>query len=198
MRYSYAITIEKAPAVIRRCAHCGVKKPFLPSDQIRINAQKKLLDVWLIHRCMDCGQTWNMEVFARISPKQLDRALYDRLLSNDPELIRSLAFDPQLHAKNGTPLCQATLAYRIDGERLSLDSLKESAELLLACPVPLGVRLSRLIREILGLSAGQFEAMTASGRISSPDAADLTRARMETRCLVRVDPAPQSPPDYGW
>ena len=188
MRYSYAISIERCPGVRRRCARCGEKKVFLPSDQIRINAQKKRLDVWLIHRCQSCGQTWNMEVFSRISPGQLDRDLYEKLLANDPELIRSLAFDPSLHARAGAPLCQDTLLYAIDGERLSPDALTETAELALACPVPLGARLSKLLREILGLTAGQFEAMAASGRLSSPGAQDLAKARMETRCTVYLAP----------
>jgi len=188
MRVPYAITIECCPGVLRRCARCGAKTVFLPSDQIRINAQKKLLDVWLIHRCRDCGQTWNMEVFARISPKQLDRSLYDRLLSNDADLIRSLAFDPLAHARAGAPLCRDTLEYKIDGERLSPDALTETAELVLTCPVPLGVRLSKLLREILGLSASRFESMAASGRLSSPDAPDLVKARMEKRCTVYVTP----------
>jgi hypothetical protein len=188
MRYSYAITIEAYPCVLRRCARCGEKKPFLPSDQIRINAQKKLLDVWLIHKCRDCGQTWNMEVFSRVSPGQLDRTTYNRMLSNDPDLIRSLAFDPQLHARAGAPLCQDTLTYKIDGERLCLDALTEPAELSFICPVPLGVRLSRLLREILGLSARQIEALAASGRLTSPDAPDILKARMGVRGTVRVEP----------
>ena len=187
MQFRYTISIVSAPCVLRHCARCGAKKGFVPSDQIRINAQKKLLDVWLIHRCRDCGQTWNMEVFARISPRQLDPKTYARLLSNDPELILSLAFDAQLHAQKNAPLCQDTLEYAILGERFSPDVLEEPAELVLECPVPLGVRLSRLLREILGLSAREFEAMVASGRISSP-AFDLAKARMDTRCTVRVTP----------
>lgn len=188
MRYTYAISIESSPCVVRHCAKCGARKPFIPSDQIRINAQKKLLDVWLIYRCGDCGQTWNMEVFARVSPGQLDRSLYDRLLSNDGDLIRSLSFDRQLHAKKGAPLCVDTLSYSIQGERFAPDALKEPAELAITCPVPLGIRLSKLLREILGLSAREFESMAASGVISSPDVPDITRAHMETRCTVRVLP----------
>jgi hypothetical protein len=188
MRYSYTISIVSAPCVKRHCARCGAKKPFVPSDQIRVNAQKKLLDVWLIHRCRDCGQTWNMEVFARISPRQLDQETYEKLLSNDPELILSLAFDAQLHAQRNAPLCLDTLEYAIHGEKLPPEALKEPFELALECPVPLGVRLSRLLRDILGLSAREFEALAASGRISSPAAQDLLKARMERRCTIHVVP----------
>lgn len=188
MRYEYAISIESAPCVIRHCPKCGARKPFLPSGLIRINAQKKLLDVWLIHRCQDCDQTWNLEVLARVSPGRLDPSYYGRLLANDAELARALAFDRPLHARKGAPLCLDTLRYSIQGERVSLCDLTGPAELILTCPVPLGVRLSRLIREILGLSARQFEAMAASGALSSPDGRELGKAKMGTRCTVRVSP----------
>jgi len=188
MRYSYAIEVESYPCVLRRCARCGEKKPFLPSGQVRINAQKKLLDVWLIHKCRDCGQTWNMELFARVSPGQLDRRTYDRLLMSDPDLVRALAFDPLLHARAGAPLCRDTLAYAIQGDPVPPGALAGPVEIALSCPVPLGVRLSKLLREILGLSARELEALAASGRLTSPDAPDILKARMERRCTVRVAP----------
>ena len=188
MRYAYEIMIHQYPAVERHCAKCGTMKPFLPSDQIRVNAQKKLLDVWLIHRCRDCGRTWNMEMFERVSPGQLDKSLYNRLLGNDAALIRELAFDRQLHARKGAPLCLDTLEYEIKGERLKPDAIKEPCELMIACPVPLGVRLSKILREIMDVSAGEFEKMAQSGRISSPDCGSILKARMETHCAVRVMP----------
>lgn len=188
MRVAYEIVIRQYPAVERHCAKCGEKKPFLPSDQIRVNAQKKLLDVWLIHRCRDCGRTWNMEVFERVSPGQLEKKLYNRLLENDAALIRDMAFDRALHARMGAPLCLDTLEYEILGERFSPDALSEPCELQISCPVPIGVRLSRILREILGLSAGEFEALAGKGRIASPDAENILKARMETRHTVRVLP----------
>jgi hypothetical protein len=189
MRYSYVLLIEGYPSVLRRCARCGEKKPFVPSGQVRINAQKKLLDVWLIHKCQSCGQTWNMEVYERVSPAQLDRGTYERLLSNDPDLVRALAFDARLHARAGAPLCPPEeLCYRIMGERLNADELTGPAELKIACLVPAGVRLSKLLREILGLSARGFEALVASGRLSSADGRDILKARMGTECTIRVEP----------
>jgi hypothetical protein len=188
MRYCYDITIERYPCVFRPCAHCGAIKPFVPSGQIRLNAQKKRLDVWLIHKCRDCGSTWNMEVFSRISPAKLERGLYERLLANDEALVRSLAFDPQLHARIGAPLSEETLRYAIVGAPFPLEALTEPAEIEIACAVPLGVRLSKLLREILGLSHRQFEAMVASGALTSADGIDLKRARMDTCCTVNVLP----------
>ncbi len=188
MQYSYVITIERYPGVLRPCARCGGIKPFVPSGQVRLNAQKKRLDVWLIHKCRHCGSTWNMEVFSRVSPARLKRGLYERLLANDEALVRSLAFDAHLHAKAGAPLRVETLRYAITGDPFPLEAITEPAEVTIACPVPLGVRLSKLLREILGLSLGQFEEMVAFGALISPDGRDLKRARMETCCTVKVIP----------
>ncbi len=162
--------------------------PFYPANEIRVNAQKKRLDVWLIHRCQCCGQTWNFELFARVAPGRLDRTLYDRLLENDGALVRALAFDAQLHARQGAPLRYDGLRYRIEGERSGPAALAEPAEILMDCPVPLGVKLSALLREILGLSAKRFETLLASGALQSPDGTDLARARMGVCCRVLLDP----------
>jgi hypothetical protein len=109
-------------------------------------------------------------------------------LSNDPALILAMAFDAQLHARKNAPLCRDTLEYEVHGERLAPSALTEPIELSIECPVPLGVRLDKLLREILELSAREFEALVVSGRISSPDAKDLLKARMERNCTVRIIP----------
>lgn len=188
MRYCYTVTVESYPGVLRHCARCGELKPFAPSGQIRLNAQKKRLDVWLIHKCRDCDSTWNMEVFSRIPPARLERGLYERLLANDEALVCSLAFDQQLHAKAGVPLCNETLRYAITGDPLPLAEIAEPVEIAITCNVPLGVRVSKLLREILRLTHRQFEAMVASGALVSPDGKDLLKARMSTSCTVIVLP----------
>lgn len=188
MRYTYVVTPMNHPSVIRNCAKCGAKRAFLPSNQFRINAQKKLLDIWLIYQCQCCGQTWNMELFARVPPKRLDRTLYDRLLSNDALLIDELAFDAQLHAVKGAPLCLDELRYHIEGEAIAPDQILGLAEIIITCPVELGVRVSKLLREILSVSGKQFERMVDCGALSSPEGLNLMKARMGKRLSVRLDP----------
>ncbi len=183
------------PTVLRPCGRCGTLKPFAPTDQFRINAQKKLLDIWLIHQCQECGYTWNMEIFARVTPRQLDPALYARLLANDADLLRDYAFDPLLHSRNHVQLCTDELTYTLEGETPAWEELRERTCIELRCAVPLGVRVSKLARAVLGLSASRFEALAESGALSLADGgnagvhANIKKARMGTACTLVLDPS---------
>lgn len=185
MQYAIQVIPESYPFVLRPCARCGVIKPFYPVDEVRINAQKKRLDIWLIHRCQTCGQTWNFELFARIAPDKLERTLYERLLVGDPELTRRYAFDAELHARKGAPLCSDTLQYRLEGAPVTF-SPTEPMELLIHCDVPLGVRISKLLREALDISGTRLTTLVAEGVVVSPDGLNLLKAKMGTACRVLI------------
>lgn len=186
MRYHLEFIPTGFPCVVRPCAKCGANRAFLPTNQFRINAQKKLLDVWLIHQCAECGHTWNMEVFSRVGPKQMARDIYDRLLENDERLIMELAFDMELHARMGCPLQMDTLRYELRGVRPVLP-LDEPVELEITAQVSIGLRQSKVLREALGLSAARFEKMVAEGRISSLDGHNLMRSKLMRGLRVRLD-----------
>lgn len=185
MLYSVLVVPEGYPSVTRPCAKCGALKPFVPADEIRINAQKKLLDVWLIHRCADCGQTWNFELFSRVTPAKLPRELYDRLLANDPALVREFAFDADLHARRGAQMCMDALAYRIEADLPPLSAFNDGDEITIECDVALNIRIGKLLREALGVSGKQLDRLLACGALQS-DGLNLAKARLGRRARVRV------------
>lgn len=49
-RKRWIVTPQRLPAVIRRCPKCGQKTEFENSGRFRVNANGRLLDVWLIYR----------------------------------------------------------------------------------------------------------------------------------------------------
>lgn len=59
------------------CPGCGTARPFQSTGRIRLNANGRRLDAWLIYRCSECRQRWNRPVFERrdrrsLSPDVLD------------------------------------------------------------------------------------------------------------------------------
>ncbi len=128
-----------------------------------------------------------MEVLARVPGGRLDKAPYDRMLENDPALIWPLALNRPLHGRCSAKLSPDALKYGIEWEKPPPGSLKGPVELIIVRKVSPGIGLSKLTREITGLSARDF-AMMSSGLISSPDAKDLMKARMGTRCTARLLP----------
>ncbi|EMH99752.1 hypothetical protein KPRYC492_22615 [Klebsiella pneumoniae RYC492] len=43
-----------------------IANAFAPSGAIRVNSQKKLLDIWSIYKCTHCDYTWNIALFSRL------------------------------------------------------------------------------------------------------------------------------------
>src|SRR5437016_4799441 len=91
--YVFTIVPKSTPQIIRRCARCEANR-FASSNKFRINANKKILDVWLIFKCIACDYTLNVSIFSRKSIKSIDRILLERFHKNDSELVLQYAFDP--------------------------------------------------------------------------------------------------------
>lgn len=96
----WIVTPQRLPAVIRRCPKCGQKTEFENSGRFQINANGRLLDVWLIYRCQVCETSWNMAVYERVDPKSIDREEYEGFLRNDRELAVRYGCSRRLFARN--------------------------------------------------------------------------------------------------
>jgi hypothetical protein len=89
---TWSVVALEAPRVSRRCPRCGEQRRFFSSDKFRINAQKRRLDVWLIHKCEACDFTWNLTVLERVLPQDIDPSRYRRFLDNDRHEAWACAF----------------------------------------------------------------------------------------------------------
>src|ERR1700722_16232414 len=75
------------------CNRCGATRPFRSSDKIRMNANGRRIDAWLIYKCMDCENSWNRPLLERQSIGDVDRSTLRALQTNDADLVRRTAFD---------------------------------------------------------------------------------------------------------
>ena len=48
-RVTWRVVPLHTPRVIRRCSRCDTTRNFACTEKFRVNAQKRLLDVWLIY-----------------------------------------------------------------------------------------------------------------------------------------------------
>ncbi len=68
-------------------------KAFKSSDKIRLNANGRMLDAWLIYKCVICEKTWNRPIFERQNIRDIDPVVLEALQSNDPQWIRTETFN---------------------------------------------------------------------------------------------------------
>ena len=139
------------PLLSLRCLDCRSGSATTGEGRFRVNANGKLLDVWLLVRCVSCDRTSKLTVHERAPVRSFERAQLHGYHVNDPELVASTLLDPLLARRNRFTL-DWTGAWRLDTTPVSLDQ---------ACPVqvdvvfddPVPVRPERLIARALA-SAG--------------------------------------------
>jgi hypothetical protein len=87
------LTPSGTPKVQRHCARCKFRRSFVSSGKFRVNAQRKLLDVWLIYRCQECDFTWNHAIHERTPVRDISADELQALMRNDPVLADRHAGD---------------------------------------------------------------------------------------------------------
>ncbi|KFU77806.1 hypothetical protein SAMN04489729_2190 [Amycolatopsis lurida] len=150
------------PVVLRRCRSCPSGR-FRANGKFRVNANHKLLDVWLLVRCVVCEDTAKLTILERVNVRSVRPELLDRLHENDLALAAELLQDPAVRRRNRVALDWEG-AWRLHTGSLGhWDFLEVSVRF--AAPIP--VRPARLIAEGCGLSRGEVERLVEEGKVVS-------------------------------
>ncbi|MFV0401662.1 MAG: DUF1062 domain-containing protein [Oscillospiraceae bacterium] len=163
--YAWTVVPESAPSVLRNCPKCGVKRPYQSSGLFRVNAQQRNLDVWLVYRCPHCKSSWNLEIYARVRPEQIDPAEYAAFLSNDPETAMGAALDRDILRRNKAEVQWEELVCQVEGCIPGVEELTTPVCIRMQGKWPLPLRADRLLREKLGLSRSAMDKLAEEGRL---------------------------------
>ncbi|AKH65861.1 hypothetical protein VY86_12630 [Photorhabdus thracensis] len=140
----------------------------------RVNAQKKVLDVWSIYKCEKCDYTWNIDIFSRINVNKLDGDLYERFLHNDQDEIRRYAFDYRILAKNRAEL-GGSPDFIIEGKELQDMAQTLAAQITVQLEYPIPVRLISILTKKLSLSRSRVTNLVNQGAIQGVTTIELNK-----------------------
>lgn len=187
LRVRWTITPKIAPQPWLICSRCGKPRAFQSSCKIRLNANGRKLDAWLIYKCVVCEKTWNRPIFERRNVGEIGSAELGALQSNDPNWIRAEVFNlGALRRKS----------QRIDEFpeiELSKHVLEEprawtKVEIEVMVPLPTNVRLDRLLAQELGLSRSKLRALhDASVLQVRGNRSDVLGHRVKSGLVIVVD-----------
>ncbi|MEV7330540.1 DUF1062 domain-containing protein [Micromonospora sp. NPDC093244] len=164
MLTTWAVVPTCLPLVRRRCRACA-SELLRPSGKFRVNANRKLIDVWILALCTVCGETAKLTVLERDTVRSIRPELLDRLHDNDPGLTAELLQDPDVRRHNRFEL-DWTDAWRLDTDGPDhLDHDRIDVGVRFAARIP--VRPVRLIADGCGLSRGEVERLITEGKIVS-------------------------------
>ncbi len=198
LRVRWTLTPKTAPQPWIACGGCGGLRAFQSSGKIRLNANGRKLDAWLIYKCLTCNKTWNRVIFERQALRDIDPAVLEALQSNDPEWIRAESFNLDALRRK---------AQRID-EFPDVDIVRQvlgdtegwtRLEIELAVPFAAGTRLDRLLASELKLSRSRLQALHQVGLLRiAPERSDMLRRRIRSGTVVGIDLEAVTDRDMLW
>ncbi|MET8154134.1 DUF1062 domain-containing protein [Actinoplanes sp. NPDC049668] len=147
------------PLIRRRCLRCASSR-YRAHGKFRINANHKLLDVWLLALCAGCGETVKLTVLERTNVRAIDPSALTRFHDNDVELAAKVLADPMLLRRNGVSL-DWDGAWAL--EKAGAGATAVSVRFLR--PIP--IRLTSLLSAGLGVSRSEVRRLVADGGLSS-------------------------------
>ncbi|WP_433440303.1 DUF1062 domain-containing protein [Nonomuraea sp. CA-141351] len=149
----WTVRRTRLPLLALRCVDCRSGLASTGDGKFRVNANGKLLDVWLLVACVSCDRTSKITVHDRVPVRYVDPILLEGYFGNSSALVARVLLDPLIARRNRFALewdsCWELLA----------PSPPESpwpvqVSVIFDDPVPL--RPERLIAQGLGISRGEI------------------------------------------
>lgn len=166
------LRLGRLPRLIRTCSRC--RSSFYEiSGRFRVNANGKLLDIWLVCRCVCCKSTWNLSVHDRIDRTALNPEDYQGYLANDRALVLRHVFDPAFLHRNRTLLDLDGTDICVSGD---VPPDTEAAQVIVRLAQPLPLSFGRAIALALGVSLSRVRRMQKDGMLLFSDELKKTAA----------------------
>jgi hypothetical protein len=150
------------PLIRRRCLSCPSER-YRAHGKFRVNANHKLLDVWLLALCAGCGETIKLTVLDRVHVRAINPSDLSGFHDNDVGLAAKMLRDPALLRRNGV-----TLDW--DGAWTIRKATVEVAEVIdtsVRFVQPIPIRVTKLLSAGLEVSRSEVQRLIGDGRLTS-------------------------------
>lgn len=196
VRWTVVPKIAPQPWIV--CSGCEGLRAFQSSNKIRLNANGRKLDAWLIYKCMTCDKTWNRPIFERRNVRDINPAVLEALQSNDPDWIRAETFNLEALGRKSQRIDEFA-EFEIRKQLLRDAAYWKLLEIELSVPFPTSVRLDRLLASELKISRSQLSALHENALLrTNPDRADTLRRRISSGIRVTVDLSDLADRELAW
>jgi hypothetical protein len=197
-RVRWIIVPLTAPRPWIACNGCGGLRAFQSSGKIRLNANGRKLDAWLIYKCTSCDKTWNRPIFERRNVGDIDPGVLEALQSNDAQWIRTEAFNIEA-LRRRSPRVEAFSEFEITKEIVQETCNWTKLEIELTAPFPVSPRLDRLLASELRVSRARLQALQDAGMFETiPDRSDLLRRPIRSGTQVTIDLSTEVDREQSW
>lgn len=174
---TYQVIPTETYKIIRNCAGCGSKSVYQNTQKIRVNANGKQIDVWLIYQCSICKHTYNLPIYSRVSKNALDKAEYEALLRNDRELVYQYGLNKTIFRRNGLKVLEEPSYVLKD-----TCAVANNNTISIRNPYHLQIRDDKLIADCLKISRSKVKQALETGLLSFNRISD-NEVRLDYSCV---------------
>ncbi len=187
LQVHWTISPKTPPQPWIACSGCKCLKPFRSSGKIRLNANGKRLDAWLVYRCVDCEKTWNRTLFERRTVHDFSPSTLEALQRSDPDWVRAQEFDLD-GLKRKAERIDEPPDVTIRKETLQVASDWTMLEIELSAELPVNLRLDRLLAAELAISRSRLQALRDRRKLKAhPDHGEFLRYRPKDGMRIIFD-----------
>lgn len=198
LRVRWTVTPKTAPQPWIACGGCGGLRAFQSSNKIRLNANGRKLDAWLIYKCLTCEKTWNRPIFERQNVRDIDSATLEALQSNDPQWIRAQMFNLDALKRKSQRIDEFP-EVEIGREVLREAPAWTKLAIELIVPFPTGMRLDRLLASELHISRTRLQTLHDEGTLrTNAERTDILRRRIRTGTEVMIELSTKENRELFW
>ncbi|MBN8953850.1 MULTISPECIES: DUF1062 domain-containing protein [unclassified Rhizobium] len=187
LQVRWTISPKTSPQPWIACSGCGSPRPFRSSGKIRLNANGKRLDAWLIYKCIDCDKTWNRTLFERKATHDLAPSTLEALQRSDPDWVRAREFDLDGLKRKAKRIDEPPdVVIRKEALQAPIDwTMLEIGIAVVFAP---NLRLDRLLASELAISRSRLQALGDGGKLKAyPDHSAFLRRRAKDGARIVLD-----------
>lgn len=185
-KYVWNIVAENIPFVKRNCPKCKCKTNFINTKKFRVNANKNNIDVWLIHQCEKCKSTWNMTIYERINPSDIDRQLYEKFAANDEELAVQYGFDLSAYNRNKAEVVFDDVNYRVEKNK-EIDFSCKDIEITIKTDCAQDLRVDKLLADNTELSRSRIQKMCKDSSIYVEGEKNAAKLKVKNDMIIHIE-----------
>lgn len=175
----------------RNCPKCNCKTDFVSTENFRINANGRCVDVWLIYQCEHCRSTYNLPVYERIRPERLTPGIYRQLMENDSQLALKMGLDRALFEKNHAVISDNVPYEIMKNGTIEAGDISACGRVIhIKNPYHLKIRLDKVLAQGLCCLRAQIKKDIRAGRITCAQLTALERAYMVDDMVICVSSVP--------
>ncbi|HEX6342515.1 DUF1062 domain-containing protein [Umezawaea sp.] len=186
----WTVRRQALPTILKPCPACDSTRHH-PTGKFRVNANGKLLDVWLLVNCDRCGRTSKVPVHERAHVHSLNPTHLRAFETNDRSAVDRLAADPTLATRNQYRL-DWTDTWYLDTDTQFYDVTDGTPlEVVVRFELPAPIRVEKLVTAGLNTTRPTARNLVAEGHLHLPLP---LRSKARTDFTFHLTP-PNTPPN---